>query len=141
MNVSCSICCTPQDDICIFWKNSQIERLIPGGNFANTRDFKFNLARVNMLRFGWNTAFKCCEGIRKKFRGYKFWNFYFLKIRDTLIYISNYHFIVQFSGKLCDEQTQKIRKINQKITFLGAVKECNEAKKSQTLKGTPKTYI
>ena len=35
------------------------------------------------------------------------------------MYMPNFNFLAQFGGQLCEEQTQKIRKTDQKITHWG----------------------
>ena len=39
------------------------------------------------------------------------------------MYIPNFTFLAQFGGGLCEEQTQKLRKNDRKITFWGLLRD------------------
>ena len=56
------------------------------GNFVHIRDSKTKSAQVNVLPFGRNTADRCFGNEWEKFSEYAFWNSYFCKMRNTLLY-------------------------------------------------------
>ena len=55
------------------------------------------------------------------------------------MHIPNFNFLDQFGEELCEEQTQKIRKSDQKTTYLGLLRSAMELRNRDLPKDTPKT--